>query len=71
MAKATEMEENPGTARKAGGATDVSTTLPGTAREEMTPDKADVSALVTQWQLGGELNQGKRWSRTSPLRAPW
>ena len=38
-------EETPGTDREA---TDVGKTLPDTAREEMTPDKATESAMVTQ-----------------------
>ena len=44
-------EENPGTAREAGKATYVRTISPSTAREEMTPDKAAESALMTKRQL--------------------
>ena len=55
VAKAAEVEENPVTAREAGGAADVSTTLPGTTMEEMTPDEANESALVIHHHLNARI----------------
>ena len=58
-------EENPGTAREAGEAADVRTTLPTTAREEMTPDEATESTLMTKRQLTRER------PRPSSPPSPW